>query len=120
ITIDYVALNTHQHVHYIKTYVDTLYQHSFPTRRSSDLATLVAPCKVPLPARRLAVTTVLSLLRRFPNWSSIRITGCGAKATPARAVHDRCVCKVSVLVVSGLTTTMEEVAPAKLPPLNVK
>src|SRR5262249_46333831 len=38
---------------------------------------LVVPCKVPLPALRLAVTVVaLSLLRRLPNRSSIRITGC--------------------------------------------
>ena len=50
-------------------------------------AILVVPCKVPLPAPRAAVTTVLlSLLRRFPNWSSIRSCGCGANATPAVAV----------------------------------
>ena len=82
-------------------------------------ATLVAPCNVPLPARRLAVTTVLSLLRRFPNWSSIRTTGCGAKATPAVAVLAGCVRMVSRLAVAGPTTTLEEVAPAKLPLLKL-
>src|SRR3989442_624708 len=50
---------------------------------------LVAPCKAPLPAARAAVTTVLlSLLRKLPKASSIRITGCWAKATPAVAVAD--------------------------------
>ena len=33
---------------------------------------LVMPCKMPVPAARDAVTTVLlSALRRLPNWSSI-------------------------------------------------
>ena len=53
---------------------------------------LVVPCKAPLPALRLAVTTVeLSLERRLPNWSSMRITGCCAKAVPAVAVEEGCV-----------------------------
>src|SRR2546426_3650926 len=48
---------------------------------------LVVPCKMPLPAFRLAVTTVvLSLLRRFPNWSSTRTTGWGDNTTPATAL----------------------------------
>src|SRR5437667_378854 len=81
----------------------------------------VVPCKAPLPPRRLAATTVvLSLLRRFPNWSSIRITGCGAKAAPAVAVLAGCVRMVSLLAAAGLTTTLEEVAPAKLPLLKLK
>src|SRR5437867_4993452 len=52
----------------------------------------VVPCKVPLPALREALTTVLlSAARKLPNWSSIRITGCGAKAAPAMAVGGGCV-----------------------------
>src|SRR5215472_3107545 len=51
------------------------------------------PCKVPLPAPRAALTTVLSvtplaLLRRLPNWSRTCRTGCWAKATPAVAVAE--------------------------------
>ena len=65
---------------------------------------LVVPCNVPLPALRAAVTTVvLSLLRRLPNWSSIRITGCWAKATPAVAVAEGWVCKVSRVPRPALT-----------------
>src|SRR6266446_3202820 len=49
----------------------------------------VAPCKPPLPALRAAVTKVLlSLLRKLPNWSSIRTTGCWTKATPAMVVEE--------------------------------
>ncbi len=52
---------------------------------------LVVPCKAPLPAFRLAVTVVpLSLLRKLPNWSSIRTFGCWAKAAPAVAVAEGC------------------------------
>src|SRR6185436_13371090 len=48
---------------------------------------LVVPCKVPLPAERAALTTVLlSPLRRLPYTSSIRIAGCWAKTAPAVAV----------------------------------
>src|SRR6266566_10059843 len=50
---------------------------------------VVVPCKVPAPAFRAAVTTVvLSELLKLPNWSSTRITGCWAKVTPAAAVVD--------------------------------
>ena len=53
---------------------------------------LVVPCNVPLPRLRAAVTTVLlSLLRKLPNWSSIRITGWLVKAAPAAAVEEGCV-----------------------------
>ena len=53
---------------------------------------LVVPCNTPVPALRLAVTTVeLSLERRLPNWSSMRITGCCGKAVPAVAVEEGCV-----------------------------
>src|SRR5262249_13606242 len=54
---------------------------------------LRVPCKVPLPAPRAALTTVLSvtplaLLRRLPNWSRTCSTGCWAKATPAMALAE--------------------------------
>ena len=50
---------------------------------------LVVPCKAPLPAARLAVTTVvLSLVNKLPDGSSMRITGCWAKTTPAVAVAE--------------------------------
>ena len=58
---------------------------------------LVVPCSVPLPALRLAVTTValsalpLAELRRFPNWSWTCSAGCCANATPAVAVAEGCV-----------------------------
>ena len=78
--------------------------------------TLVVPCKAPLPALRVAVTTVLpSLLLRLPNWSSIRICGCGANATPAVAVLGGWVKMVSWLAAAGPTATLLEVAPVKLP-----
>src|SRR6266700_1385438 len=54
---------------------------------------LVVPCKADaedcVPTMAVAVTTVLlSLLRRLPKASSIRMTGCWMKATPAVAVAD--------------------------------
>src|SRR5881394_2222426 len=53
---------------------------------------LVVPCSVPLPALRVAVTTVvLFAVRRLPAASSTRITGCWAKARPAVAVDEGCV-----------------------------
>ena len=77
------------------------------------------PCNVPVPAARAAVTTVpLSPLRRLPYWSSIRITGCCAKTTPAVAVLDGWVRMVSLLAAAALTTTLAEVAPVKLPLLK--
>src|SRR6266852_3411052 len=58
----------------------------------------------------LAVTTVLlSPARRLPNWSSIRITGCGAKAAPAVAVGEGCVRIVRRLAAAGLTKILDEV-----------
>ena len=77
-------------------------------------ARLVAPCKAPLPAFRLAVTTVLlSLARKLPKASSIRTTGCGAKATPAVAAAEGWVWIVSRLAAAGLTATVVEVTPAR-------
>src|SRR5438552_18824609 len=82
---------------------------------------LVVPCNVPLPPLRLAVTTVeLSLLRRLPYWSSIRTCGCWAKTTPAVAVLEGWVRIVSLLAAAALTTTLEEVAPGKLPLLKLR
>src|SRR2546425_4174047 len=54
------------------------------------------PCNVPLPALRVAVTTVLlSAVSKWPTASSMRITGCCANATPAVAVDEGCVWTVS-------------------------
>src|SRR5437773_1119238 len=65
---------------------------------------LVVPCNAALPPAWLPVTTVvLSLLRRLPNWSSIRITGCWAKGVPAVAEADGWVCSVKWSAVAGLT-----------------
>ncbi len=76
---------------------------------------LVLPCNAPLPAPRLALTTVeLSLLRKLPYASSIRSVGCCAKTTPAVAVLEGCVTMVSLLAAPGPTTTVDEVAPIKL------
>ena len=53
---------------------------------------LVVPCSVALPKLRAALTTVLlSVVRKLPNWSSIRTCGCGAKAAPAVAEEQRLV-----------------------------
>src|SRR6266704_2947966 len=76
----------------------------------------VVPCKIPAPALRVAVTVVeLSEAMRLPNWSSIRMTGCGAKATPAVAAAGGWVKMVSLLADAGSTVTLAEfVAPARL------
>src|SRR6266567_2523944 len=67
----------------------TLYDRLVNVTRPLTAVRLVVPCKAALPPARLAVITVLlSLLRRLPNGSSIRITGCWAKATPAVAVAE--------------------------------
>ena len=69
--------------------VATLWERFAKVTIPATAVALVVPCKVPLPALRVAVTMVLkSLLRRFPNWSSIRICGWVEKATPAVAVLD--------------------------------
>src|SRR5947208_7741814 len=54
------------------------------------------PCNVPLPALRVAVTTVLlSAVNKWPAASSMRMTGCCAKTTPVVAVDEGCVWTVS-------------------------
>ena len=64
--------------------VATLCERLVKVTNPATAVRFVVPCKVPLPPFRLAVTTVaLSLLRRFPYWSSTRTTGWGAKTTPA-------------------------------------
>ena len=69
--------------------VATLWERFAKVTIPATAVALVVPCKVPLPALRVAVTMVLkSLLRRLPYWSSIRICGCVEKATPAVAVLD--------------------------------
>ena len=81
-----------------------------------DAVKLVVPCSVPLPALREAVTAVvLSALRKLPNWSSIRTTGCCAKTTPAVAVKDGCVWMVNRCAAAGLTAIVLEVVLLKLP-----
>src|SRR6266853_5261100 len=80
----------------------TLYDRLVKVIRPLTAVRLVVPCKAALPPARLAVTTVLlSLVRRLPNWSSIRITGCWAKATPAVAVGDGWVRIVSLVAAAG-------------------
>src|SRR5260370_35415613 len=70
----------------------------------------VAPCKPPLPALRAAVTKVLlSLLRKLPNWSSIRTTGCWTKATPAMVVEEGWVWMVKRFAAPALTRTLDDV-----------
>ena len=72
--------------------------------------TFVIPCKAPFPRFRDAVTTVLlSPVRKFPNWSSTRITGCCAKTTPAVAVLEGWARIVKRLAAAGFTVTLEEV-----------
>src|SRR5205823_6873234 len=51
--------------------------------------TLTVPSKLPVPALCVAVTTVLlSAVRRLPNWSSTRMTGCWANGAVTVAVAD--------------------------------
>src|SRR6266567_4011815 len=72
----------------------------------------VVPCKAPVPALRVAVTVVeLSEAMRLPNWSSIRMAGCGVKATPAVAAPGGWVKMVSLLADAGTTVTVAEFVP---------
>src|SRR6516225_7586003 len=70
--------------------VATLWERLLKVATPLVAVALSVPCRVPLPAPRAALTTVLSdtplaLLRRLPNWSRTWRTGCWAKATPAVA-----------------------------------
>src|SRR5436190_7089777 len=72
--------------------VATLWERLVKVTRPLTAVRLVVPCKVPLPALRVAVTTVVLLfVSRLPAASSTRITGCWAKVTPAVAVDEGCV-----------------------------
>ena len=67
--------------------VATLCERLVKVTRPATAVRLVAPCRMPLPAPRAALTAVLLLLvQKLPNWSCKRITGCWAKAVPAIAV----------------------------------
>src|SRR5882724_1115499 len=67
------------------------------------------PNKVPDPWSSDAVITVeLSLLRRFPYWSSTRTTGCCPKTMPAVGEAEGWVWIVNRLAGPGLTTMLPE------------
>src|SRR6266581_2478510 len=93
--------------------VATLWDKLVKVTRPLTAVRLAAPCNVPAPAARSALTTVkLSLARKFPYWSSIRMTGCCAKTTPAMAVEEGWVRRVSLLAGAGLTAILAELVPA--------
>src|SRR2546430_2741872 len=97
--------------------VATLWDKLVKVTRPLTAVRLVAPCNVPAPVARSALTTVeASLARKLPYWSSIRMTGCCAKTTPAMAVEEGWVRRVSLLAGAGLTAILAEVVPAT-PPL---
>src|ERR1043165_4371336 len=73
--------------------VATLWERLMKVARPLVAVALSVPCKVPLPALRAALTTVLSdtplaRLRRLPNRSRTSRTGCWAKRTPAMAAAE--------------------------------
>ena len=77
--------------------------------------TFKPPCKVPLPALRAAVTTVLLLVtHRFPNWSAMRIAGCWAKGAPAVATAEGCVWTTNWLAAAAPTAMPVEVSTSRV------
>src|SRR5438034_1187403 len=69
------------------------------------------PCRVPLPALRATVTTVLlSLERRLPKASRIRIAGAGENVAPAFTVAGGCVCMAKLAAGPGFTVKTALVA----------
>src|SRR6266436_6489979 len=93
--------------------VATLWDKLVKVTRPLTAVRLLAPCNVPAPAARRALTTVEpSLARKLPYWSSMRMTGCCAKTTPAMAVEEGWVRRVSLLAGAGLTAILAEVTPA--------
>src|SRR5258708_5849656 len=99
--------------------VATVWDRLVKVARPFTAVWVVAPCKVPLPALRLAVTAVLlSELTRLPKPSSMRTTGCCPKATPAVAAAEGCVWMVKRLAEPALTAIEPEVTPLK--PLLLK
>ena len=84
-----VALISVPLANWIVILVATLWDRLVKVATPLAVVIVKVPCNVPLPAARAAVTTVLeSLLRKLPNTSSIRITGCWAKTIPAVAVAE--------------------------------
>ena len=99
--------------------VATLCERLVNVTRPPDAVRFVVPCNVPLPALRVAVTTVLlSLLRKLSNSSSTRRTGCWAKSTPAVAVAEGCVCIAKWSAAAALTAMVLEVALVRLSLVN--
>src|SRR5258705_10353733 len=60
------------------------------------------------------MTLLLSVLRKLPNWSSMRICGCGANETPATAVPGNWGKKVKLLAAPGVTVKFPQVGTAQL------
>ena|SRR2546426_1065140 len=92
--------------------VATLWERLVKVTTPLSAANTVVPCKAPLPALRVTVTVVeLSEAIRLPNWSSILMAGCGAKATPAVAAPGGWVKMVSLLAGAGSTVRLAEFVP---------
>jgi len=82
-TVDVAAINPAL-VNWRVMLVATLWERFVNVATPPEAVTARVHCRVPLPAKRAAVMTLeLSVVRRFPNESSMRMTGCCAKATPA-------------------------------------
>ena len=75
-------------------FVATLWKRLVKAAKPFVARAVRVPCKVPLPALREAVTTVLlsalplAALRRLPNLSWTPMPGCWANTTPAVAVGE--------------------------------
>src|SRR3954470_13644201 len=64
--------------------------------RPEDAVAVTVPCSVPVPARRVAVTTVLlSEITRLPPTSRTSTTGCGENAAAAVGAGSGCVMMAS-------------------------
>src|SRR5215467_13819680 len=106
--------------------VATLWERLVNVTRPATAVRLVVPWRVPLPAPRAALTTVLLLLvQKLPNWSCRRSTGCWAKATPAVAVAEGWVWMAILLAAPGTSRKLPRLAPAGRPatlavPLRVR
>src|SRR5439155_3924877 len=86
VTLDDVALTKLPLVNWIVMLVATRCDKSVKEARPFTAVAVAVPCKVPAPAARAAVTTVLlSELIKLPKVSSTRTAGCWAKTTPAVA-----------------------------------
>src|SRR5437660_1902791 len=105
--------------------VATLCERSVKATTPPEAVTALWPCNTPLPALRLAVTTVAeSFVRKLPNLSRIWRIGCCVKVTPAVAVAEGCVWSANLLAAPGISqskpslefaeTLTNEAVPAKL------